>query len=334
MNMVRTKSLWSRQGRSARLAAAVRLPRLQSHHWSTPQLNRDSVTTACGAHRRCVPTQAGALCMRSSHQGSASQSTDSGRHRCSGPGAACAMYNQLASLPSGRRCNKIAQIQYEEDDSNRHHHPYRAAHLNLGGAIAETEEDRRRASTGATASVVSALPTGHAKTSGRRSQSAPAHAPRPTRMRKRRTMFKFIPIVGGAAATAAASALFMMPSIASAAPVLVGKTYAEAAAIIAQQGGTAIVASRVGDQLSLNECIVTSAMDASFVRNRVYPTGPGRTGRRSNYLAVTNETLLHLNCNARVASATTPGNSAASPEGRKAKQERESQAGRRTSTGQ
>lgn len=151
-------------------------------------------------------------------------------------------------------------------------------------------------------------------------------------------MVKIIVKAGAVAAAVAASALLSLPGIASAAPDLEGQTYAEATKAIAQQGGTAIIASRVGDRLPLSKCIVTGVSKSTFVRPPVVQAVPGRAGRFGRqgvrYRVVTNEYRLSLNCNAAVATANTPGNSAASPEGREAKREREVQEWRRTAKGQ
>lgn len=71
----------------------------------------------------------------------------------------------------------------------------------------------------------------------------------------------------------------------------------------------------VGSGAELDDCIVTNAWDASFIREDWSP----------------NEVRVALNCNAQVASAGKPGNSAASPAGREAKaaQERAAAAERR-----
>jgi len=76
-----------------------------------------------------------------------------------------------------------------------------------------------------------------------------------------------------------------------------GVTYARAAEVIAQLKSNVVVAGVVGDRLPRDECIVT------------------RSQRDQK-----NNVMLFLNCNATVASATKSGNSAASPEGREAKE--------------
>jgi hypothetical protein len=80
--------------------------------------------------------------------------------------------------------------------------------------------------------------------------------------------------------------------------------YSDAATAIEQAGGRAVIATRVGSGADTDECIVTNAWNASFIRE-----GESAGG----------EVMLALNCNGDVASAGKPGNSAASPAGREAK---------------
>lgn len=128
-------------------------------------------------------------------------------------------------------------------------------------------------------------------------------------------------------AAVVAGSSFLSPAPASAAPGVVGQTYAEAAAAIAQQGGTVIVASRIGDRLPLNECIVINVSRPTFVRFPAAQALPGQAGRfrrpALRYRVITDEYRLTLNCNAAVASAKTPGNSASSTAGRAAKRAQE-----------
>jgi hypothetical protein len=93
---------------------------------------------------------------------------------------------------------------------------------------------------------------------------------------------------------------------ASAAPDVVGMTYGDAVTKIEDGGGTAKIAVTVGDrQAAMGDCLVTSATDAPFVRD-----SGGSFGHADS------EVLLALNCNRGAATATTPGASAASPEGK------------------
>ena len=94
--------------------------------------------------------------------------------------------------------------------------------------------------------------------------------------------------------------------IASAAPDVVGMTYGDAVSAIEEDGGTSKIAVTVGDrQDAMGDCLVENATDAPFVRD-----SGGEFGHADS------EVLLTLNCNRGAATATTPGASAASPEGR------------------
>ncbi|OBI74323.1 hypothetical protein [Mycobacterium sp. E740] len=84
-----------------------------------------------------------------------------------------------------------------------------------------------------------------------------------------------------------------------------GLTYSDAAAKLSQAGKKAVVESRSGDMLPQDQCIVTHSQPAPWLKG-------------DRFTPVTNTVLLNLNCNAKVASANQPGNSAASPEGREA----------------
>jgi hypothetical protein len=92
----------------------------------------------------------------------------------------------------------------------------------------------------------------------------------------------------------------------SSAPDVVGMTYSDAASKIQDGGGTAKVTVTVGDrQSSMGDCLVTSATEAPFME-----VSDGA------FQHVDNVVLLSLNCDRGVASATTPGASLGSPEGR------------------
>jgi hypothetical protein len=111
--------------------------------------------------------------------------------------------------------------------------------------------------------------------------------------------------VGAAGVAMGALALFGA-GIASAAPDVVGMTYSDAVSAVEEDGGTAKIAVTVGDrQDAMGDCLVTNATDAPFVRD-----SGGEFGHADS------EVLLSLNCNRGAATATTPGASAASPEGR------------------
>ena len=119
----------------------------------------------------------------------------------------------------------------------------------------------------------------------------------------------------GAAGVAGALGLFGA-GIASAAPDVVGMTYTDAVSAIEDGGGTAKISVTVGDrQDAMGDCLVTNATDAPFVRDP-----DGAFGHADG------EVLLALNCNRGAATATTPGASLASPEGRAFQAKAEEQA--------
>jgi hypothetical protein len=105
-----------------------------------------------------------------------------------------------------------------------------------------------------------------------------------------------------AAAVGAASAMFGT-GVASADQDLTGMTYSEASSAIQQMGATPQVSARVGDRLSQGDCIVTG-----HTKSAVPPHGFRGAG--------SNVVLVALDCNGNVASATNPGYSAGSPQGR------------------
>jgi hypothetical protein len=84
-----------------------------------------------------------------------------------------------------------------------------------------------------------------------------------------------------------------------------GQTYGDASSAISGAGKKAVIASRIGDTLSDDKCVVTHSQSAPWIKG-------------DNFAPVTDTVLVFLNCNATVASAKAPGNSAASPEGRAA----------------
>jgi hypothetical protein len=102
-------------------------------------------------------------------------------------------------------------------------------------------------------------------------------------------------------AVCAASAAMLGAGVANADPK--GKTYKDARAEISGWNGvTAALSTVSGDQLDLDDCIVTSWTKSSAVSALGESDGT--------------KALLNLNCNARVAAAGKPGNSAMSPQAR------------------
>lgn len=90
----------------------------------------------------------------------------------------------------------------------------------------------------------------------------------------------------------------------AAADSFAGQKYGDAATVANNAGLSVIISSRVGDKMSLDQCIVTSSQAAPFIHNGDH---------------VTKTMLFNLNCNAGYASAKSPGPSTASPQGREAK---------------
>jgi hypothetical protein len=114
---------------------------------------------------------------------------------------------------------------------------------------------------------------------------------------------KFIVIGTGAACAFAISAV--LGTGIAAADDYAGQTYADAAAAASDAGESVTVAARVGDKVSQDECLVT--------RSQLTPFTSAVDG------STVGGVQFYLNCNGGVASATKPGNSLASPEGRVAK---------------
>jgi hypothetical protein len=106
------------------------------------------------------------------------------------------------------------------------------------------------------------------------------------------------------AAVGAAATISVGAGIAAAAPDVVGQTYNDAKTNIQATGAAVIIATKTGGLAELDDCIVTQAWDKPNVT-------PPRKAPKS-------EVWVALSCNAAVASAGSPGNSAASPEGREA----------------
>ena len=114
----------------------------------------------------------------------------------------------------------------------------------------------------------------------------------------------------GASATAAAGAALALTgsgvAVAGTPPNVTGQKYSAAQTAITGAGFTPVVQSVTGDQVAWPNCVVTRTQQ----RTKPAPQNSGGS-------AVT-QLLVSLNCDAGVASATTPGYSAASPEGKAA----------------
>jgi hypothetical protein len=114
----------------------------------------------------------------------------------------------------------------------------------------------------------------------------------------------------GASATAAAFAALGLAgsgvAVADSGPDVTGQKYSDAQSALSGAGLTPVVASTVGDQKAWPDCVVTRA------QKRTVQPPPDSSG------SATTQMLVSLNCEAPIASATAPGNSAASPAGRAA----------------
>jgi len=108
----------------------------------------------------------------------------------------------------------------------------------------------------------------------------------------------------------ACAALSFGAGVAGAQPDVVGHTYNDATKMIEEAGGTPVIATRTGAGADEGDCLVTNAWNAPYMR-------PGSRGRPVG----NDEVLVALNCNGELATAGTPGNSAASEIGREAKAE-------------
>ena len=108
-------------------------------------------------------------------------------------------------------------------------------------------------------------------------------------------------VVGSGAIGALALSMLLGGGIASA-DDYAGQTYADASEAADDAGETVTVASRVGDHVSEDDCLVERSQNSPFTS--------------ANEGSAVDGVQFYLNCNAGVATATTPGNSLASPVGR------------------
>lgn len=128
---------------------------------------------------------------------------------------------------------------------------------------------------------------------------------------------------GGYAMAAVGASMVSLVSLAivgsgiAAADDYAGQTYGDASQAISDAGKKAVIASRAGDTLDNDKCMVTHSQSAPWIKG-------------DDFSPVSDTVLVYLNCNASVASDKDPGNSAGSPEGRaaiqQAQQDQEDQA--------
>ena len=116
------------------------------------------------------------------------------------------------------------------------------------------------------------------------------------------------PVLGVGAAAAGLLALAISASgvAAAAGSDVTGQKYSDAQSALSSAGLKPVVETVVGDQKAWPDCVVTRA------QKRTVQPPENSSGSASN------EMLVSLNCEAGIATATTPGNSAASPEGKAA----------------
>ena len=112
--------------------------------------------------------------------------------------------------------------------------------------------------------------------------------------------------VGAAAASLVALAISAGGVAAAAGSDVTGQKYSDAQSALSSAGLKPVVETVVGDQKAWPDCVVTRA------QKRTVQPPENSSGSASN------EMLVSLNCEAGIATATTPGNSAASPEGKAA----------------
>ena len=113
-------------------------------------------------------------------------------------------------------------------------------------------------------------------------------------------------VLSAGTAVAASALMALFGTGVAAADDYAGQTYADASSAASDAGQEVIVASRVGDFLTQDECIVTSSQAAPFIHG-------------DDFVHVTDTVQFNLNCTGAYATATNPGASVASPEGRAAK---------------
>ena len=108
-------------------------------------------------------------------------------------------------------------------------------------------------------------------------------------------------------ATGVAMAIFgCVVAHASSQPNVVGQKYSDAAAQLSAAGMSVVVSTTVGDTVARPNCVVTRQ------------EGRTEAAPENTSASPVSQMLISLNCGARVASATSAGNSLASPEGRTA----------------
>ncbi len=109
----------------------------------------------------------------------------------------------------------------------------------------------------------------------------------------------------GSASIAAASMIVLATGVANAAgaPNVVGQKYSDASSAISSAGDKVTVGTRFGQGANLSDCVVIAQETRSKPQQGSHPTAG-------------TVVVVSLNCDPHVASATNPGYSAASPQGK------------------
>ena len=113
-------------------------------------------------------------------------------------------------------------------------------------------------------------------------------------------------VLSAGSVVAASACMVLFGTGVAAADDYAGQTYADASAAASDAGLTVVVAGRVGNKLEQDECLVT--------RSQTAPFASAIDGAHYD-----SQVQFYLNCNGGYATATNPGASLASPEGREAK---------------
>jgi hypothetical protein len=113
-------------------------------------------------------------------------------------------------------------------------------------------------------------------------------------------------VLSAGSAVAASALMALFGTGVAAADDYAGQTYADASSAASDAGQTVVVAGRVGDKLSQDDCLVTRSQTSPFVS--------ANDGAHYD-----SQVQFYLNCNGGYATANAPGASVGSPEGREAK---------------
>ena len=116
---------------------------------------------------------------------------------------------------------------------------------------------------------------------------------------------KKIGFTGGLLTVGAVATMVFGNGVAAAADDYAGQKYSDVQSKLGDADLTGVIATRSGDSLDDDDCMVTSSEKAPWLKG-------------DDFAPVTDTVLLNLNCNAGVASAKDSGNSKASPEGKAA----------------